>query len=128
MMHKETYRMRHSMFPEMIHPSIALHHGLKAVYAPHPMYFDRVWPLDFLQRTFNRPQKPHESPFGGGEHNLLGSSFYYNAGFSGALWRRWWGYRENNEGGTKDEVGGTGRMCLRSTLFHPVKKERGPTE
>ncbi|KAF1981906.1 hypothetical protein K402DRAFT_341425 [Aulographum hederae CBS 113979] len=127
-MHAETYKMRHSMFPEMIAPSIALHHGLKAVFAPHPIYFDRVWPLDFMQKTFNRPKKPNDSPFGGGEHNLLGSSFYYNAGFSGALWRRWWGYRENNEGGTKEEVGGTGRMCLRATLFHPIKKERGPTE
>ena len=81
-----------------------------------------------MDQTFNHPKKPFDSPFGGGEHNLLGSSFYYNSGFAGALWRRWFGYRESGEGGTKAEVQGSGRLCIRSTLFHPIKKERGPAE
>lgn len=126
--HEETYKMKHTMFPEMWPPTVALHHGLKAVYIPHPQYFDRNWPLEYMDQTFNHPKKPFDSPFGGGEHNLLGSSFYYNSGFSGTLWRRWFGYKENGEGGTKEEAQGSGRMCLRSTLFHPIKKERGPTE
>ncbi|KAF2404666.1 hypothetical protein EJ06DRAFT_215265 [Trichodelitschia bisporula] len=126
--HKETYKMRHTMFPEMWPPTIALHHGLKAVYVPHPVYFDRLWPLEYMDQIFNKPEKPTESVFGWGEHNQLGSSFYYNSGFAGALWRRWFGYRENKEGGSWVELTTTGRLCLRSTLLHPIKFERGPTE
>lgn len=126
--HAETYRMRHTMFPEMWPPTIALHHGLKAAYVPHPVYFDRLWPTEYMDQIFNHPKKPTDSVFGWGEHNQLGSSFYYNSGFSGALWRRWFGYRENKEGGSWHEVTQSGRMCLRTTLFHPIKWERGPTE
>jgi hypothetical protein len=126
--HKETYKMRHTMFPEMWPPTIALHHGLKAAYVPHPVYFDRDWPAEYMDQIFNHPNKPTDSVFGWGEHNQLGSSFYYNSGFAGALWRRWFGYKENKEGGSWLELTTTGRMCLRSTLLHPIKWERGPTE
>lgn len=125
LMHTETYKMRHHMFPEMWPPSVAFHHGLKAVYVPHPVFFDRNWPLETLDNTFNHPSQPQESVFGWGEHNQLGSSFYYNSGFSAALWRRWLGSRENDEGGTEEEEKGSGRMCLRPMLFHPIKKETG---
>ncbi|KAF2801655.1 uncharacterized protein BDZ99DRAFT_402765 [Mytilinidion resinicola] len=124
-MHKETYHMRHHMFPEMWPPSVAFHHGLKAVYAPHAVYFDRNWPLETLDKTFNYPPVPEESVFGWGEHNQLGSSFYYNSGFSSALWRRWLGSKENQEGGNAEEMADAGRMCLRPILFHPIKKEYG---
>jgi Protein of unknown function (DUF3405) len=127
--HNETYKERHTMFPEMWPPSIALHHGLKAVYVPHPVYFDRKWPLDYMDQVFNHPKSPEESVFGShGEHNQLGSSFYYNSGFAGNLWRRWFGYKEKDQGGSWFELTTTGRMCLRSVLFHPIKSERGPTE
>ncbi|KAK4985103.1 hypothetical protein LTR50_006163 [Elasticomyces elasticus] len=122
-MHEETWRMKHTMFPEMWPPTVCLHHGLKAVYAPHPIYFDHDWPLDYMDRVFNHQQAEHESPFGWGEHNLFGSSFYYSSGFSGALWRRWLGQQENGEGGARSEKMGSGRMCLRSALFHPIKHE-----
>jgi hypothetical protein len=126
--HKETYQMKHTMFPEMWPPTIALHHGLKAVFAPHPMFFDRMWPADYMNQVFNYPKTPTDSVFGFGEHNQLGSTFYYHAGFAGALWRRWFGYKENGEGGSWHELTSTGRMCLRTTLLHPIKFERGPTE
>lgn len=119
--------MKHTMFPEMWPPTIALHHGLKAAYVPHPVYFDRLWPLDYMDKIFNHPEKATDSVFGWGEHNQLGSSFYYNSGFAGTLWRRWFGYIENKEGGSWHELTQTGRMCLRSTLFHPIKWERGAT-
>lgn len=125
-MHKETYSEKHSAFPEMWPPTVAFHHGLKAVYIPHPVYFDRKWPLEYLDKTFNYPKQVWESVFGWGEHNFIGSSFYFNAGFSGALWRRWLGERENDEGGHVDEQNGTGRLCSRSILHHPVKKENYP--
>ncbi|KAF2968269.1 hypothetical protein GQX73_g5333 [Xylaria multiplex] len=122
-MHEETWRMHHTMFPEMWAPSIAFHHGYKALYAPHPVYFDRKWPLDVVDKTFNKPSTPADSPFGRGEHNMQGGTFYYNSGFSGALWRRWLGAPENGEGGRKTEESGTGRMCLRPILHHPIKHE-----
>ncbi|KAI1106632.1 hypothetical protein F4804DRAFT_300008 [Jackrogersella minutella] len=122
-MHQETFRMQRTMFPEMWPPSVALHHGYKAVYAPHPVSFDRKWPLDVMDKTFNYPPAPHDSPFGWGEHNMQGGSFYYNAGFSGALWRRWLGAKENGEGGRKAEQSRSDRMCLRGMLFHPIKHE-----
>lgn len=127
-MHEETWRMRHTMFPEMWPPSVALHHGLKAVYVPHPVYFDRDWDLEHMVQVFNYPTNTWDSPFGWGEHNMLGSSFYYNSGFSGALWRRWLGQHENGEGGRKQEEEGTGRMCLQGTLHHPIKHENAPED
>ncbi|KAF2822650.1 hypothetical protein CC86DRAFT_81078 [Ophiobolus disseminans] len=123
LMHRETYLMKHHMFPEMWPPTVAFHHGLKAVYAAHPVHFDHNWPLEALDNTFNKPPKPTDSVFGWGEHNQLGNSFYYNAGFSSEWWRRWLGSRENDKGGPTAEEAGTGRLCMRSTLFHPVKKE-----
>ncbi|KAL9053190.1 MAG: hypothetical protein Q9162_004921 [Coniocarpon cinnabarinum] len=126
MMHEETYIGKHSAFPEMWPPTVALHHGFKAVYIPHPVFFDRKWPLDYMDQVFNYPENKINSPFGWGEHNWLGSSFYYNSGFSGALWRRWLGERENDEGGASAEIEGSGRMCLPSTLHHPIKNENMP--
>lgn len=122
-MYEETWRMRHSMFSEMWAPSVALHHGLKAAYIPHGVDFDRDWDLDYMNQIFNYPKHPVDSIFGRGEHNMLGSTFYYNAGFSGALWRRWLGRSENGERGKSEEEKGTGRMCLRPVLHHPVKYE-----
>ncbi|KAI4760978.1 hypothetical protein E4T52_04344 [Aureobasidium sp. EXF-3400] len=124
-MHEETWKYRHTMFPEMWPASCALQHGLKGVYAPHPVYFDRDWDLEYMDRMFNRPRLDVDSPFGWGEHNFIGSSFYYNSQFSGALWRRWLGLRENKEGGTREEETGTGRLCLLPSISHPVKSEIG---
>ena len=46
-MHKETSLARHSMCGEMFPASMSLHYGLKAVFAPHPVYFNR--PLERLR-------------------------------------------------------------------------------
>lgn len=124
-MHKETALMKHTAFPEMWPPTVALHHGLKAVYVPHPVFFKNDWNLYRMDQTFNYPKNYWDSPFGWGEHNLLGSTFYYNSHFSGLLWRRWLGQRDGDEGGRKQEEAGTGRMCLRQMLHHPIKKESG---
>jgi hypothetical protein len=121
-MHEEVWHMGHTMFPEMFAPTMCLHHGLKAVYAPHPVYFDHDWNLAHMNQALNYPHRELESPFGWGEHNLLGSTFYYNSGFAATLWRRWLGQWEDKEEQEKWE-GVTGRMCLPGILFHPVKYE-----
>ncbi|THV90589.1 hypothetical protein D6D22_05159 [Aureobasidium pullulans] len=126
-MHRETALMRHSMFSEMWPGSCALHHGLKAVYAPHPVYIDRRWPTSYLAAVFNNGL--HGASGGARtsvfsderQHNFLGTSWYYHAGFPGNLWKRWLGYKVDGDGGEMEEVEGEGRMCLPGMLLHPVK-------
>ncbi|KAH8671357.1 hypothetical protein BX600DRAFT_510036 [Xylariales sp. PMI_506] len=143
-MHEETWRMHHSMFSEMFPPSMALHHGLKAVYAPHPVYLDRAWPVEKIEENFNggrdHTTSGHGSPFDlDNEHNHKGTTWYYNSEFAGLLWRRWLGYAQMDgrgknggragegrmRGGKADESKSTssGRLCLRSMLVHPIKWE-----
>jgi hypothetical protein len=151
-MHRETAFARHHAFSEMWAPTTALHHGYKAVYIPHPVYIDREWPLAYLAATMNGGRNgatggARTSIFGEREHNLLGTTFYYNAGFPGNLWKRWLGLKVDNEGGEIFETqyreegfeklgktgvpgmrGGEGRMCLPPMVLHPVKDVELPVE
>ncbi|CUS12424.1 unnamed protein product [Tuber aestivum] len=123
-MHAENALHGHAMCSEMWPPSVALQHGLKAVFAPHPLFVDRAWPLKYLERTFNGGPKGSTggrgSVFGKGEHNFQGTSWYYNAQFASTLWKRWVGVEVDGAGGEKFESV-QGRMCLRSMLLHPIK-------
>jgi hypothetical protein len=128
-MHMETAVLRHSMTTEMWPLTVSLHHSLKAVYAPHPFYVDRKWPLEYANHVFNGgadlvPGGSNRHIFGEAQiHNLGGVSWYYNAFFPQQLWRRWLGYIVEDQGGERFEMGkeSGGRMCLRSMLLHPVK-------
>ncbi|EXJ87352.1 hypothetical protein A1O3_04311 [Capronia epimyces CBS 606.96] len=144
LMHEETYRHKHTMFPEMYPASIALHYGLKAIHAPLPVYFDRHWPAAHVNEIFNNAPLSEASKhagmdhgngyfhgengsvFGPGEHVFRGSTYYSNAGFAGYLWRRWLGKENgNNEIQWESEGGsGGGRMCLPMMVLHPIKNER----
>ncbi|RPA97635.1 hypothetical protein L873DRAFT_1689983 [Choiromyces venosus 120613-1] len=123
-MHAENALHGHAMCSEMWPPSVALQHGLKAVFAPHPLFVDRAWPLKYLERTFNGGPKGSAggrgSVFGKGEHNFRGTSWYYNAQFASKLWKRWVGVEVDGVGGEIFESV-QGRMCLRSMLLHPIK-------
>ncbi|KAJ9619600.1 hypothetical protein H2203_008381 [Taxawa tesnikishii (nom. ined.)] len=127
-MHRETALMRHTMFSEMWPGSCALHHGLKAVYAPHPVYIDRRWPTSYLAAIFNNGRNgasggARTSVFSDErQHNFLGTTWYYHAGFAPNLWKRWLGYKVDNDGGEEAELAGEGRMCLPAMLLHPVKQ------
>jgi hypothetical protein len=55
------------------------------------------------------------------QHNFLGTTWYYHAGFAPNLWKRWLGYKVDNDGGEEEELAGEGRMCLPAMLLHPVK-------
>ncbi|KAL8376437.1 hypothetical protein RB595_007500 [Gaeumannomyces hyphopodioides] len=144
-MHEETWRMRHSMFSEMFPAAMALHHGLKAAYAPHPVLLDRGWGMAHADAAFNggydASTSGHGSPFDfGNEHNHKGTTWYYNSEFAGLLWRRWLGYAQMDgrgddggragagtlRGGRAEEEapGSPGRLCLRSMLVHPIKWEK----
>ncbi|OAA66715.1 hypothetical protein SPI_01291 [Niveomyces insectorum RCEF 264] len=147
-MHLETALKKHHAFPEMWPATVALQHGYKAVYVPHPVYVDREWPLQYLARTLNGGRNgatggSRTSVFGQREHNFQGFTWYYNAGFSPNVYRRWLGLKVNNDGGgafeeqmdaTKDDLsvstmrGGEGRMCLPPMLLHPIKHVELPVE
>ncbi|KAK4154721.1 hypothetical protein C8A00DRAFT_32459 [Chaetomidium leptoderma] len=147
-MHRETAFKKHHAFPEMWPATVALHHGLKAVFAPHPVFVDRAWPPEYMGRTLNGGRNgasggARTSVFGDREHNLRGLTWFYNAGFSGNLYKRWMGLRVNNDGGEEFETmvdesaddgsvgtmrGGEGRMCLPPMLLHPVKEVDLPVE
>jgi len=133
-MHRETAHKKHIMFSEMWPGSCALHHGLKAVYAPHPVYIDRRWPTDYLAAVFNGGKN---GASGGSklstfedarQRNFLGTTWYYHAKFSERLWKRWLGHRVEDDsgeipgGGPEFELEGEGRMCLPAMLLHPVKQ------
>jgi hypothetical protein len=128
-MHEEMIQYGHSAFSEMFPPTMALHHGLKAVFAPHPVYLDREWPLEEIENKFNGAKFGSTGGNGSSpynlinEHNFHGTTWYYSAAFSGVLWRRWLGFKDGGEGGIEYEDSNTGRMCLRSTLLHPIKWE-----
>ncbi|KAL9097967.1 MAG: hypothetical protein Q9163_006277 [Psora crenata] len=126
-MHRETILARHDMFSEMWPASIALHHGLKAVFAPHPVYIDRRWPTGYLAGVMNGGRNgasgaARTSVYGGREHNFKGQTWFYDAGFSPNLWRRWLGYKVDNDGGEQEEIAQEGRMCLPAMLLHPIKE------
>ena len=127
-MHREQSLHRHTMFSEMWPASAALHHGLKAVYAPHPVFIDRRWPVQYLAAIFNNGRN---GAAGGArlsvfsderQHNFLGTTWYYHAGHAPNLWKRWLGYKVDNDGGEREELAGEGRMCLPGMLLHPVKQ------
>ncbi|EHK49979.1 hypothetical protein TRIATDRAFT_289359 [Trichoderma atroviride IMI 206040] len=144
-MHKMTAHKKQFAFPEMWPSTVALQHGYKAVYAPHPMYVDREWPVDYMAQTYNGGRDgatggSRTSLYGEREHNLKGLTWFYNSGFGPNLYRRWLGLKVNNDGGeeyekTADQSGtgseagrGEGRMCLPPMLLHPVKGVEIPVE
>jgi hypothetical protein len=127
-MHRDTTFGRKSMFSEMWPLSCSLHHGFKAVYAPHPVYIDRKWPTSYLASIFNGGRNGQS---GGSrlsvfsderQHNFRGTTWYYDAGHAPNLWKRWFGLKVDGDGGEAAEVDGEGRMCLPSVMLHPVKQ------
>ncbi|XXG94621.1 hypothetical protein Hte_000878 [Hypoxylon texense] len=147
-MHRETAFLKHHAFPEMWPGTVALQHGYKAIFVPHPLYVDREWPPEVFARTLNNGRNgatggSRTSVFGQREHNLIGLTWFYNSGFAPNLYRRWLGLKVNNDGGEEFELtmdaskngtsvnemrGGEGRMCLPPMLLHPVKDVELPVE
>jgi len=124
-MHKENAENGHTMFSEMWPATAALHHGLKAVFAPHPIYMDRRWPVGFMEKMFNDGVDGFtggrkESVFGKREHNFRGTTWYYNAHFPAELYKAWVTGSKGKEGEI-DRLERGGRMCLKAMLLHPIK-------
>lgn len=110
---------------EMAANTVALLHGLKGVYAPMPVYMDRPWSPEQLQKWFN----PGPGGTSGGpgcamgwgrEHRFQGSTWYYRAGPPQRLYNNWLGYEDTSVGGKPWEKS-HGRPCLPAMFLHPIK-------
>ncbi|PMD44949.1 hypothetical protein L207DRAFT_420311, partial [Hyaloscypha variabilis F] len=124
-MHKENLNGNHAS-SEMTPQTVALLHGLKAVYAPIPMFFDRAWDGDALAKYFNPGPRGEsgnnaQSPFSSGnELRFSGSTWYYRAVPPKRLYNNWLGWEDNGIGGLEWEKL-HGRICLPPMLLHPVQ-------
>ncbi|KAJ8118191.1 hypothetical protein ONZ43_g4042 [Nemania bipapillata] len=129
-MHVENLRGNH-IASEMTCQTIALLHGLKAVYAPMPMFFDRPWKGKDIARWFNSGEKGDSggdnSAIGWGrEARYGGSTWYYRANPPQRLYNNLMGYEDTKIGGEEwEEI--HGRPCLPPMLMHPIK-DVAPTE
>ena len=129
-MHYEDMRGNH-VASEMVAQTVALLHGLKAVYAPMPVFFDRAWSGGQLAKWFNGGPKGQSGSFGsamgwGQEGRYMGATWYYRAYPPQRLYNNWMGYEDTSIGGDKWEAE-HGRPCLPAMILHPVKEIK-PTE
>lgn len=94
---------------EMTGPTWSLHHGLKAVAVPHPIYADGEWTPEELNRIYN-PGPPENNNSGSEtsiwnwnhlfDHIMYRLSYMFTSHTGEDLYRRWLGYRTaENEGG-----------------------------
>ncbi|KAI0965447.1 hypothetical protein F4678DRAFT_332783 [Xylaria arbuscula] len=116
---------------EMTCQTISLLHGLKAVYAPMPIFFDRPWKGKDIARWFNSGEKGDSggdnSAIGWGrEARYGGVTWYYRASPPQRLYNNLMGYEDTKIGGEEwEEI--HGRTCLPPILMHPIK-DVAPTE
>jgi hypothetical protein len=103
-MHGENLKGNH-VGSEMTPQTVALLHGLKAVYAPIPMFFDRAWSGQSLNKWFNPGPKGESgstpnTPFGWGlEARFEGSSWYYRTTLPMRLYNNFLGWEDSGIGG-----------------------------
>ncbi|RFU33011.1 hypothetical protein B7463_g3339, partial [Scytalidium lignicola] len=125
-MHMENQR-GNFVSSEMTPQTVALHHGLKAVYAPIPIWFDREWDPRSLNKWFNTGDDGSTSngkfvsPFSwGDEGRFSGSTWYYRAIPPMRLWNNFLGWEDTGVGGAEWERR-NGRPCLPPMILHPIK-------
>ncbi|KAI0134447.1 hypothetical protein BJ170DRAFT_575529 [Xylariales sp. AK1849] len=123
-MHVENLRGNH-ISSEMTTQTVALLHGLKAVYAPMPIFFDRAWSGQGLAKWFNGGWDGESGGIGsamgwGREGRFSGSTWYFRANPPQRLYMNWMGWEDTSIGGPEwEEV--HGRPCLPPMLLHPIK-------
>ncbi|KAJ6784285.1 hypothetical protein PWT90_06415 [Aphanocladium album] len=124
LMHTENMRGNH-VASEMTPQTVALHHGLKAVFAPQPVFMDRKWTGSFVNKWFNAGPDGAAGGYGsamgwGRERRYQGTTWYYRAEPPNRLYNNWMGWEDTGMGGANWEQH-NGRPCLPSIMLHPVK-------
>jgi hypothetical protein len=108
-MHAENKKGNH-VSSEMAAPTVALLHGLKAVYAPIPIFFDRQWEGEQLNKWFNPSPRgtsgsSGESPFSlGREGRLEGSTWSDRGAPPMRLYNVWMGWEDSGIGGVEVSI------------------------
>lgn len=123
-MHGENVKGNH-VGSEMAANTVALLHGLKAIFAPMPVFMDRTFPAQSLQKWFNPGPGgvaggPGSAAGWGLEHRYQGISWYFRAVPPQRMYNNWLGYVDAGVGGKiweKDH----GRPCLQAMILHPIK-------
>lgn len=123
-MHVENMRGNH-VASEMTPQTVALHHGFKAVFAPHPVFMDRDWDGEFVNQWFNPGDRGQSGGYGspmgwGRERRYQGNTWYYRAEPPNRLYNNWMGWIDTGIGGERWEQK-HGRPCLPSIMLHPIK-------
>ncbi|KOS20115.1 hypothetical protein ESCO_006146 [Escovopsis weberi] len=123
-MHIENKRGNH-VASEMTPQTVSLLHGLKAVFAPQPVFMDRDWSPEFVNDWFNPGPKGESGGFGspmgwGRERRYIGNTWYYRSIPPNRLYNNWMGWVDTEMGGHEWEKS-HGRPCLPSIMLHPVK-------
>lgn len=123
-MHQENKKGNH-VGSEMAPGTVALLHGLKAVYAPMPVFVDRPFPPESLMKWFNPGPGGVTggpgSPAGWGlEHRFQGVTWYFRAVPPQRMYNNWMGYEDAGIGGKNWEAA-NGRPCLPPMFLHPIK-------
>ena len=127
-MHEEN-KLGRSMVSEMWPATVALHYGFKAVYAPHPIWSSREWPLEYANKVFNAgsdvaPGSNQDAVYSPDrEHNFGSLSWYFWSSFPGTLYRRFLGWNVADEFGHVIDLESRAqrRLCLPAMMLHPVK-------
>lgn len=123
-MHVENLRGNH-VSSEMTTQTVALLHGLKAVYAPMPVFFDRPWSGNQLAKWFNGGWNGESGGVGsamgwGREGRFAGSTWYFRANPPQRMYTNWMGWEDTEMGGPDwEEI--YGRPCLPPMILHPIK-------
>lgn len=130
-MHIENMRGNH-VASEMTPQTVALLHGLKASHVPHPIFMDRNWNGDFLNKWFNPGPNGTAGSYGcamgwGRERRYQGTTWYYRAEPPNRLYNNWMGWADTAMGGPEWEQS-NGRPCLPSVMLHPIKDSEKTTE
>jgi hypothetical protein len=108
-MHIENLKGNH-VASEMVAETVAMYHGLKALYAPLPVFFDRPWESKSLDRYFNPGPKGEsgsvmDSPFSyGSEDRFQGCTWYYRATPPQRLYNHFLGWEDTEIGGPEVRV------------------------
>ncbi|KAJ5458104.1 hypothetical protein N7475_009492 [Penicillium sp. IBT 31633x] len=145
-MHEIQIQRSIGLASEMTAPTVALWHGLKAVYVPHPIYIDGKWTPKELGRILNRGSA--EKMNGGNDsvwnwdHRwdriLYRFSYMFSTQTAEDLYRRWMGYKVDpnqfvdgsyhqdpqglnwfDSGDLREDL--YGPLCFPSMLLHTVK-------
>ncbi|RDW82914.1 hypothetical protein BP5796_04405 [Coleophoma crateriformis] len=131
-MHAENLAGNH-LGSHMAPATVSLLHGLKAVYAPHPIFLDREWKGKSLNRWFN--PGPHgesgstqASPFSTDHtQRFQGVTWGTNSDVPTKMYRHWLGLEDGGIGGQKWEKT-NGRTCLPPMLLYPVQDVETPPQ